>query len=141
MQSYILIVRVLNNFSASVGSLGKVEFCRGYYMYVGSAKNGIHRVCRHFKKDKKLRWHIDYLTTSNQALPVCAYLFNKEECELSKDLAKKYSFIKGFGCSDCKCKSHLYYCESFPVFRTQVVLPSDCFNLEMNSSGSLTPKT
>ncbi len=123
MSGYILVIRVKRDFSTKVGALGEVEFKKGYYMYVGSAKR-ISRVCRHFKKEKKLKWHIDYLTV--EAEVVCAYLFDKEECELSKMLSKEYEGIRGFGCSDCKCKTHLYYSEKLPVFRTQVILPTDC---------------
>ncbi len=124
MSSYVLVVRVDEEVEIEVGSLGALRFERGYYMYVGSAKVGISRVCRHFRKGKKLRWHIDYLTERAEA--VCAYLFNLEECELSRTLAAKYRGVEKFGCSDCNCKTHLYYSKEFPVFRAQVILPSDC---------------
>ncbi len=126
MPSYLLVVRVLKDFETRVGSLGEVKFKKGHYIYVGSAKPGISRVCRHFKREKKLRWHIDYLTTASFASAVCAYLFECEECFLSEMLAERYECVEGFGCSDCKCKSHLYYSKNFPVFRAQVILPSDC---------------
>ncbi len=124
MSSYVLVIRVSEEMDIQVGALGNIRFERGYYMYVGSAKVGISRVCRHFKKDKKLRWHIDYLTS--RAEVICAYLFNMEECELSEMLSKRYSGIRGFGCSDCKCETHLYFSREFPVFRTQIILPADC---------------
>ncbi len=127
MSSYILVVRLKEDRKIRVGALGEIHFRKGYYMYVGSAKVGISRVCRHFKKGKKLRWHIDYLTEAADV--VCAYLFTGEECELSRMLAGKYSGIKGFGCSDCECETHLYYSKDRPVFRAQVLLPSDCTHL------------
>ena len=33
----------------------------------------------------------------------------KVECELSEYISTKTNGIEGFGCSDCDCKSHLYY--------------------------------
>jgi len=126
MLSYILVIRVLEDFRTAVGSLGEVNFKKGHYMYVGSARAGISRICRHFRKKKKLRWHIDYLTVSRFAKPVCAYLFDNEECYLSKMLSKKYTGVRGFGCSDCKCYTHLYYSPNVPVFEAKVVYPADC---------------
>ncbi len=126
MLSYILIVRVRKDFVTTVGSLGEVNFKKGYYMYVGSARTGISRICRHFRKEKKLRWHIDYLTTSRFAEPVCAYLFDREECYLSKMLSEEYAGVKGFGCSDCRCHTHLYYSREMPAFKTRMLYPEDC---------------
>ncbi len=41
----------------------------GYYAYVGSANisRPYLRVLRHFKRAKRSRWHIDYLTSSSEA--------------------------------------------------------------------------
>ncbi|RUM34454.1 MAG: DUF123 domain-containing protein [Archaeoglobus sp.] len=132
MVSYILVIRVREKFCTKVGALGIIEFKSGYYMYIGSAKTGISRICRHFRKKKKLRWHIDYLTTAKHAETLCAYLFENEECSLSSFMSN-YSGIDGFGCSDCRCRTHLYYSKEFPVFNTEVVYPEDC-------NGSLSKK-
>jgi len=46
----------------SIGALGVIHF-DGYYVYVGSAQNNISkRISRHLRKDKKTKWHVDYLT-------------------------------------------------------------------------------
>ena len=74
--------------------------------------NGLdQRLNRHLSKSKKVRWHIDYLTT------VCdgseAYESYPEpisECDLAK-LVEKCGGIPemdGFGCSDCDCRTHLF---------------------------------
>ena len=115
---YILLFRITNDFSRSVGSLGRVHFEKGNYAYVGSAQSSLFpRLERHYaKKKKRLHWHIDYLTTSkniNIKGAVYSAADTKEiECRLSAMLST-LSFSKAvpsFGSTDCKygCKSHLY---------------------------------
>ena len=79
------------------------------------------RVGRHFSRDKKLRWHIDYLL--EEAEPVGAFLVSGGEgveCALGRLLStlENSEPIKGFGSSDCSCCSHFYRIEesSIPVF-------------------------
>ncbi len=64
--SYVLVINVLKRIVTSIKSLGTVTFEPGTYIYIGSAnvKNPLARVLRHFRKDKKIKWHIDYLTTA-----------------------------------------------------------------------------
>jgi hypothetical protein len=52
--SYLLIIRLNEEKKLKVGALGTIDFKPGYYIYVGSAMNGlIPRIRRHFKKEKK----------------------------------------------------------------------------------------
>jgi Uri superfamily endonuclease len=96
----------------TIGKLGPLQFEAGTYGYCGSAMAGFRgRVGRHFSKDKKLRWHIDYLL--KMAQPVGAYLVpgGKEmECALGSFLSELPGSkpVKGFGSSDCSCSSHLF---------------------------------
>lgn len=63
--SYILVVTVRKSVTFKPGSLPRVKLPPGCYVYVGSAMGpgGFEkRVLRHFRKAKKARWHIDYLT-------------------------------------------------------------------------------
>ncbi len=88
----------------------------GYYVYVGSAMNSIEkRVERHFKKDKKLHWHIDFLLKESELLR--AYLIPSDakiEKELSMEVSKFGKPIEGFGASDLKINSNLYYFKDEP---------------------------
>ncbi len=91
-------------------------FPKGFYIYTGSALNGLKaRISRHRRKQKKKFWHIDYLLASKNAkiLEVIAIETDKRlECRLNgiiSSLPNPQFFAKGFGCSDCKCKSHLVY--------------------------------
>ena len=96
-----------------VGSLGAVEFKRGYYVYVGSGQRHLEkRIQRHKKRVKKVKWHIDYLTTNSDVRVMEAAAYNlpkKYECILA-DMLRGMGFksVKGFGSTDCKCISHLY---------------------------------
>jgi len=91
-------------------------FRRGRYVYVGSAQNGVEkRIARHFTKNKRLWWHIDYLL-SNPFVRIEKAFYKKagklEECRIAWLLSRFEELIKGFGCSDCKCKSHLFRLKS-----------------------------
>ena len=91
--------------------LGKIDFDKGYYVYVGSAMNSLKsRINRHLSDEKKMHWHIDYFLKESEIEEV---IFNesteKIECGLSHYISKKATGTKGFGCSDCECESHLYY--------------------------------
>jgi Uri superfamily endonuclease len=109
--TYVLIIHVPYDLPINIGELGKIEFREGYYAYVGSALGGLEsRVGRHQRKDKKLHWHIDYLLTRARVIDfVYAPGGEKLECEIAKELAKNLPSIHGFGSSDCKCESHLFY--------------------------------
>ena len=59
---YVVATHVPRRTTVTVGALGPVEFARGWYAYVGSARRGRDaRVARHFRVDKPLRWHADHL--------------------------------------------------------------------------------
>jgi Uri superfamily endonuclease len=109
--AYILVIKVSKDQEIQIGKLGKLFFKKGYYIYIGSALNNLKkRIQRHFKTDKKLHWHIDYLLEKAEILEVYIKKNNiKEECKISQFFNKRMENIPGFGCSDCKCKSHLYY--------------------------------
>ena len=84
----------------------------GVYEYCGSANGagGIRaRVARHLKRDKKLKWHVDWLTTRAAAVTVEAHP-GGDECRLVAARLRKGATvpIPGFGSSDCAtCASHL----------------------------------
>ena len=110
--SYILILEVPGQREMMVGKLGHICFAPGFYAYVGSALNGLEaRLYRHLRKEKKLHWHIDYLlhdSASIAAIIVSPGLV-KKECLLAQALGRRLLSIRGFGCSDCRCSSHLYF--------------------------------
>jgi Uri superfamily endonuclease len=109
--TYALLIHVPYDLSLSVGELGRVDFRNGYYAYIGSALGGLEaRVGRHFREEKKIRWHIDHLLLHARAVDVVvARSEERKECKVAEELAKKLPSIRGFGSSDCRCESHLFY--------------------------------
>ena len=107
---YRLHIKISRDIKVIVGALGQCSIPKGNYIYTGSAlKNLSKRVERHYRKDKKLHWHIDYLTI-NRFVKIdyieLIYTSEKIECELNLQLFSDYNVsvpVKGFGSSDCKC--------------------------------------
>ena len=107
--------------SSSVGALGELEFSPGWNIYVGSALGnaGFSRVRRHIRlsavKDRKPRWHVDYLLISPYFIleaVFCGETSGRLECRLAGLLAG--GGVPGFGCSDCRCTSHLLWRKEDP---------------------------
>ena len=72
---YILFLRNEIEQRIQVGKLGEFQFQAGIYAYAGTAygSGGLHaRLKRHFRQEKKVRWHIDYL--SEVMTPVIAWV-------------------------------------------------------------------
>ena len=111
--TYCLIIQLKSQQNIKIGRLGEIDFKRGYYVYVGSALNSLKsRLERHLKDDKKLFWHVDYLLNNPDANVedvVFAVSDEKWECPLAAHISEEGSEIHAFGCSDCKCPSHLFY--------------------------------
>lgn len=112
--AYILILYNPKKQKIKVGKLSKIEFVKGYYFYVGSGmKNLEQRVLRHRRKDKKIKWHIDYLTRKFKFIDAKLFPSSKRlECQIAKILSKNLIMVKSFGCSDCRCQSHLFYSQN-----------------------------
>jgi Uri superfamily endonuclease len=111
LQSYQLFIRVHKACDIQVGKLGSFHFPAGKYVYTGSARKNIEaRVRRHLAREKKLRWHIDYLLTAPNVEVYDSKMFTGEECALNQAVSGSV-LVKGFGASDCKnrCGSHLKY--------------------------------
>ena len=118
---YVLIIKVSKNIKVNVGALGPIFFEKGLYAYVGSAQNSLEkRIKRHFRKEKRKFWHIDYLL-ANENVKIVKVFYKKagktEECKTAKKIMKKGKPIKGFGSSDSECKSHLIKIKSYQFLR------------------------
>ncbi|MBI2934834.1 MAG: GIY-YIG nuclease family protein [Chloroflexi bacterium] len=115
--SYIIIAEMKEPAEIRVRSGRTFSLETGFYAYVGSALNGLEaRVARHLGKEKKLHWHIDFLLERAAVRGVIVVETTEEiECSLARALARSLPSIKGFGCSDCRCPSHLFFCDRNPV--------------------------
>lgn len=119
--SYALILYCKINELIQIGKNKKLKLQSGYYVYCGSAfgPGGIAaRVGRHFKLNKKQRWHIDYLRekcTIKEAW-IC-YSEKKLEHQWSSEFSEQIDSLiplRKFGSTDCKCNSHLFYFKRKP---------------------------
>jgi sugar fermentation stimulation protein A len=109
---YLLIIRNPAPRVIHVGALGEFRFGEGWYVYAGSAMGGLQaRIRRHFRTEKKLRWHIDYLVPAPMALVECIPVRSPVSIEhrLAAGLEKLcFSTVPGFGASDSPARSHLF---------------------------------
>jgi Uri superfamily endonuclease len=111
--------------SIRVGALGTISFSDGWHVYTGSAQGpgGMSRVRRHVGYAehglKKPRWHVDYLLGSTRfrlVYAVCGITAGRMECSLSTlILNSAIRPVSRFGCSDCRCSSHLGYFSTDPL--------------------------
>ena len=110
--TYVLLLDFFSPADLKVGSLGILHFDPGRYCYVGSAMGGLdQRLSRHLRKQKTIRWHIDNLTIAADRVEAWeSYPEYIEECMLAH-LAEENGMVPvhpGFGCSDCRCRTHLF---------------------------------
>jgi len=135
--TYALLLHLEDSFDLSIGALGSRQLESGWYVYVGSAQNGLYqRINRHLKSSKKKHWHIDYLLEHCRVEQIWMLRSERSfECETAKLLEGKTEYIKGFGCSDCRCISHLFYGKKEDF---QALLRSfnyECFSVDNFMSG------
>jgi len=115
---YLLIARIEKETYFSAGSLGEITLKQGFYVYTGSAKRGLSkRTARHTRKRKQKRWHIDYLVQeAGKVTPIEIISGDELECELAGSLKNIAELeLNGFGSSDCRCRSHLFYFAENPL--------------------------
>jgi Uri superfamily endonuclease len=132
--TYCIIIHLKEKTTIEVGKKGHITFKKGYYVYVGSALNSLKsRLKRHLSSNKKLFWHVDYLLASSNAKIidiVFAVDEGKWECHLASKIANKGDPILSFGCSDCKCSSHLFQFEEIEKSIKTCVNAFKIINLE-----------
>ncbi len=109
--SYILVLNLREEREITVGKLGTIPFSAGFYAYVGSAMGGLEpRIARHIGKTRRLHWHIDYLLQAASVSDVIlAEGTTRTECVIARALVSGLVSVPRFGCSDCRCPTHLYF--------------------------------
>lgn len=116
--TYALFVRVIDPTAVEVAGL-RMLLPPGVYVYVGSAggPGGLKaRVARHYRRYKRIHWHIDRLTTAEVVIveKVC-YVINSygpliEACVSACMEGAGFSPIPRFGASDDPLSNtHLFY--------------------------------
>ena len=113
---YTLVLLLDQAREIEVGSLGIVQFVKGYYSYTGSARGpgGLKRVERHKRvllgASSVRRWHIDYLlpyTTLVEAVVTCTSA--DLECRIARRIGSELKVVPRFGSTDCRCPGHLHF--------------------------------
>jgi Uri superfamily endonuclease len=138
---YVLLFELPAALTVTAGRLGPITLTPGRYAYVGSARGpaGLRgRLARHLRRQKRLHWHIDYLT---QCAPVRAVYWQVAaeplECRWAQALQRLPGATLaavGFGSSDCRagCRSHLirlpdgFDGETLPALLSALSAPGEC---------------
>lgn len=122
--AYVLALYLTSPCTITIGRFGEFDFPAGWYLYVGSARGpgGLQaRLARHRRrltKDKRARWHIDYLrdyaewggtwTRASDRRLECAWAAKLRR------LPESAIPVPGFGASDCTCPAHLLFVPRLP---------------------------
>ncbi|MCS7215606.1 MAG: DNA/RNA nuclease SfsA [Thermodesulfovibrio sp.] len=121
---YLLVMHLQNSEKIIIGNLGKLNFTKGYYVYIGKSKRGLFkRIARHRRKLKKMHWHIDYFLTRAKLIRDLPILTEEDiECQVAYSLSKiSDKIIPEFGSSDCNCNGHLFYFKENPLFNLNFI--------------------
>lgn len=110
---YLLLIRLPRKDQWPVAGRSRT-FPAGYYVYVGSAMNGLSgRLGRHLRTSQARHWHIDELLARGAVLDVQIRFTESgdAECTLAAEPAgwPGADPVAGFGASDCGCSSHLTF--------------------------------
>jgi len=122
--SYILLIRLPKKETIVIGKLPVRSFYRGYYAYVGSAMRGFKaRLDHHLKENKNHHWHIDYLLqkASITGVIICQTEY-RVECTIAQALKRQFDTIPGFGSSDCRCSSHLFFSANKKKMQSTIIV-------------------
>ncbi|MBM3134134.1 MAG: GIY-YIG nuclease family protein [Chloroflexi bacterium] len=110
--TYALLIRLERELTLTVGRLGTFVLAPGWYVYLGSALGGLAaRLARHESREKRLRWHIDYLLAQAELVEAWwAAGSERQECRWAQAVLRLPGAtvpIRRFGASDCRCPAHL----------------------------------
>ena len=119
--TYVLLLYLPEDKTLVVGKLGEFDFPAGWYTYVGSAFGSgglMARIKHHLQPGESPHWHIDYLRREAQLKEVWLAPDGKprEETwvELMIDIPGATVLIEGFGASDSRQETHLFYFDVRP---------------------------
>ena len=114
--TYALILSCSTDFGIQIGRLGTMRLQPGYYVYLGSAlgPGGLRaRIAHHQKLSPRPHWHIDYLRVHCRVHCIWfSYDARRREhhwAHVMRTVRGVKISLRGFGASDCDCRSHLYF--------------------------------
>ncbi|MES9830183.1 MAG: GIY-YIG nuclease family protein [Candidatus Thiodiazotropha sp.] len=118
--TYGLVLQTDTSTVVQIGRWDVIDIKPGFYIYIGSAfgPGGVlARVSRHCREVKPKHWHIDHL---REVAALESVWYSHGRTRLEHRWAKALTTwgntepVHGFGCSDCGCDSHLFYCKKHP---------------------------
>ena len=123
--TYALIFSACQKRQIEIGKLGTLQVKPGFYIYVGSAfgPGGLKaRIGHHRNKTSRPHWHMDYL---GPYLKLIEFWYTYGPVHREHQWAKIISTtggtsvpLAGFGSSDCRCRSHLFFRKARPSITT-----------------------
>ena len=121
--TYVLILASSVFRQIQVGSVGELRVKPGFYAYVGSAFGWgglVGRLLHHLAIGQHPHWHIDHLRTVTRLEEIWySYDDHRREHQWSDLLGRSRGAstpMIGFGASDCRCESHLFFFPERPSF-------------------------
>ena len=122
--TYVLVLSSRSTDLIQIGKLGSLQLQSGFYVYVGSAlgPGGVRaRLAHHLKVSRRPHWHIDYLRAHTSVEEIWYRLDTRrlehiwaEHIRLTEGASVP---LVGFGSTDCRCESHLFFFERRPSRR------------------------
>jgi Uri superfamily endonuclease len=119
--TYVLVLSSRSTDLIQIGRLGALQLQSGFYVYVGSAlgPGGVRaRLAHHLKLSRRPHWHIDYLRAHTSVEEVWYRLDTRrlehiraEHIRLTEGAVVP---LVGFGSTDCRCESHLFFFQQRP---------------------------
>ena len=119
--TYVVVLSSPRTARVPVGKRLRVTLEEGCYLYVGSAfgPGGLDaRLRRHQHGHGRRHWHIDYLraaTTFVGAIVDRGSERREHQWAAELEACGEYATVPGFGCSDCRCTTHLFHAASTPA--------------------------
>jgi Uri superfamily endonuclease len=122
--TYLLILNNRDHNTIQIGRRGSLKIKPGFYIYIGSAfgPGGIHaRTAHHKKRQKNQHWHIDYLSKHTKLREIWFSIAPARQEHAWANIFRQDPDVvipmAGFGASDCKCITHLFYSPVKPDFQ------------------------
>jgi len=118
--TYLLVLRCSAARGVRVGRLGTLRLRPGWYVYAGSAfgPGGLRaRIQHHMRRAARPHWHIDTLrrfARVESVRYVCDARCEHEWAAAIGAMPGGEVAMPGFGSSDCRCPTHLWYFEQEP---------------------------
>lgn len=129
--TYALLMQLDRETRAQIGRLGRFLFSAGWYVYIGSARGpgGLAARLRHHERiATHLHWHVDFLRSLARPTEVWWESgHNRGECAWARALGKHTGAsipAPGFGSSDCRCVTHLFYFPHNPSSEISDLIPA-----------------